>query len=43
MRLIDLKRKDMQTDDTTTLTRQELYSMGVPAILDDEEKEEEEE
>ena len=37
-RLIDLKRKGMQSENTTTLglTREELCAMEVPAILDDE-------
>ena len=36
--LIDLKRKGMQSENTTTLglTREELCAMEVPAILDDE-------
>ena len=40
MHLIGLKRKGMQRENTTTLdlTREELYVMGVPAILDDEEE-----
>ena len=42
MRLTDLKRKDMQSENTTILgciqPLEELYAMGVSAILDDEEE-----
>ena len=38
MHLISLKRKEMQSENTNRFRREELYTMGVPAILDEEEE-----